>query len=168
MGEAKNRLDSLGPTRRLRIERADLFNLITNFIQPGQDGKPRMVGDRVKRRPFNSAMGQLGVLDVWRRARAGSGTLDRDVIAATPEVQFKDVSVDAIRTLQEVLGVQLDVRDSLNLADFEDMLDGALAGTYDPEEPPAPALTSVPPETDPAPAPEDPTPPPDEAPAPAV
>lgn len=147
MGEAKNRLDALGPTRRLRVERADLMNLITHFVQPDDRGKLQVVGDRMKRRAVNSAMDQLGVLAVWRKARKGAGSLTPEVIESIPLVAIRPLSVDAIQTIQGMLAGPLDIRDSLNLADFEDMLDDALAGLFDPGEDPAPPAdeTTAPP-----------------------
>lgn len=133
MGEAKNRLDILGPSRTLRVERTDLINLINYLMTPNDKGKARFAGDRMKRRSITSAMQQIGVLSIWRLAKKTNGAIPAEVIARdVPEVAIREVSVDAIRTIQGLMTDDLDMRDALNFSDFEDMLEEAIAGTFDP------------------------------------
>lgn len=153
MGEAKNRLEALGSTRRLRLDRLDLVTLVNFLTLPDtQGGKALPSGDRIKRRAINNAFDDFGALELWRVARKNLGPEQTEAISKEiPELTVKEVEVESIRTIQDLLQKALDSRgtvgDALNFGEFEDMLEDALAGTFDAGE-----LTAVPAATDQVPA----------------
>lgn len=124
MGEAKRRED-LGPTRKIRVSKEELADLV-NYLAGPPDHEGKKI-DRDARRAMRSALEQIGVLDLWRRARKGPMTkADQDLL---PNGQIRELTVDAISTLLANLK-DMDVRTALNLGDLEERLEDARAGTY--------------------------------------
>jgi hypothetical protein len=133
MGEAKRR-EQLGPTRSVRVSKYELTDLV-NFVAgpPGEQG-PKI--DQVARRRLRSALRQVGALEMWDLARRG--LLTPDYIAKIPETTVKVLTVDAINELLSKIAL-MDNRTSLNLGDFEERLEDAKRGSYDPDEDAPPA-----------------------------
>lgn len=147
MGEAKRRED-LGPTRKIQFTRYELMDVISFLVPQYAPNDPRATAAQKKinrdtRKPLRSALSQLGVLEIWHRARSGP-------VAPTeiPEVQVRELTVDAINTLLTCFNVEMDYRDMLNVGEIEDRLEDAKAGLYElPEQAPAapePVVTETP------------------------
>ena len=131
MGEAKRR-EMLGLTRQIVVTRSDLFYLLEILMTPGQNGKLKEPGDKTKRKAFMSAMRQVGLAKVWKFVQQSETpvTTERQLEKAFPDSEVREITVDALRVLQEQFVDTMNVRAVLNLADFEEMLDQALDGTF--------------------------------------
>lgn len=130
MGDAKRRRD-LGPTRRIRFEGYELFDLVqylvTNAAKPDATKM-----DRKQRLAFRSALDQMDVLDTWHKVKVNNGQmLPEDM----PKGGVKEMTVDAIETMLTALSAPMDFRDTLNLGSIEEKLEDAKVGIYVLDEP---------------------------------
>lgn len=134
MGEAKKKLETLGPTRKLPLTRLDLVNLLGILMAPDENGKPLTFKSRQERRQAASALEQFGILERWQdtQEEMAEDPKKQFTIAelgkGLPEHQVKDVTVDAITWLTHTLDRPMAIRDTMSIAYFEKMLDDAIAG----------------------------------------
>lgn len=163
MGEAKRR-EQLGTTRQVHFTRWELLDVI-NFLvplapQPGQPPPPapKKKLDRDGRRALRSALDQLGIRELWYKAKSGP-----IMPGEVPEWQVREVTVDAINVLLGTFKAELDdhgdYRDLMNIGEIEDRLEDAKSGDYvlppepKPAKPPGEQAFAEPAVEVPAPAP---------------
>lgn len=134
MGEARRKLEVLGTTRKLPLARGDMVTLLSLLLAPDEAGKPLTFGSRKERRSAMSALDQFGILETWQDAqeelseKKGSVTI-AELGKKFAEKETREVSVDAIQWMLNTLDRPMNIRDSLAVAYFEDMLEKAMAGT---------------------------------------
>lgn len=135
MGEAKRR-ENLGLTRTIAVTRTDLFHMLEILMTPGQNGQLKVPGDKTKRKAFTSAMKQLGLMAVWKVVQKSDTPVNSaSQLDKIPESDLREITVDALRVVQEQFVDTMNVRAVLNLADFEEMIEDAIEGRYEiPEE----------------------------------
>lgn len=146
MGDAKRRLDELGTTREIHFdgrELTDLLNWLLTDARKERDKSRKLSVD--KRRAFRSALRQMGILEIYQRAR--KGTLKP---GETPEGGVKTMTVDAIDTMLAHLAVEMDHAETLDIGELEERMQDAKAGVYEPPPADAPAAPDKPAEPEPA------------------
>ena len=133
MGEAKNRRDTLGLTRKLLITRRDLYHFLEVVLAPLPDGRPNRAGERVQRRAFLEALDQLGLMKVWERMQLVEPDkgLSLSDLSDVPENEVREMTVESLRIVQKHLGENITVRAALNLQDFDEMVEAAIDGKYE-------------------------------------
>lgn len=131
MGEAKRRRD-LGPTRKIRFEGYELFDLVQYLVTNAAKPEATKVADRKQRLAFRIALDQLDILDIWHRVKVSGGQmLPEDM----PKGGVKELTVDNIETLLTILSGPMDFRDTLNIGGIEEKLEDAKHGLYVLDEP---------------------------------
>jgi len=126
MGEAKRRAD-LGPTRKIRVTRAELTELVNYLLRPGDDGKPRKTENRGERKSLKRALRQTGALVIWDLVLDKGAAPPEAIKTAVPETAVATVTVETIDYILATLK-DMSISAGLTLVDLEEKLEDAKAG----------------------------------------